>query len=143
MIEAKVWTFFYGSYINRAVLGEVNYVPQQVEVARVAGFNIRIRPRANLVAAEEHLVYGILATGTHSELDRLYEHARDILGEVYLPEAVLAQTLDGKFRPALCYICPAMADSPPSADYLDRILGSAREYSFPQWYIDRLESFRP
>ena len=84
MAEPKVWTFFYGSYINPNVLREVDYVPDQVEVARLAGFDIRVRPRANLVRSYEHLVYGILATGTHRELRRLYEHAKDVLGEVYL-----------------------------------------------------------
>ena len=142
MAEPKVWTFFYGSYINPNVLREVDYVPDQVEVARLAGFDIRVRPRANLVRSDEHLVYGILATGTHRELGRLYEHAKNVLGEVYLPEAVLAQTLDGKLRPALCYICPAMADRPASYDYLDRIVLPAREYGFPAWYLERLERFR-
>ena len=31
---------------------------------------------------------------------------------------------------------------PVAGDYLDRILGPARDHGFPQWYIDRLESFR-
>jgi hypothetical protein len=92
MVEPKIWTFLYGSYINVDVLREVDYIPDQLEVARLAGFDIRIRPRANLVRSEQHLVYGILATGTHSELGRLYQHAKEILGETYLPEAVIAQT---------------------------------------------------
>jgi|SRR5580704_3940979 hypothetical protein len=142
MTEPMIWTFFYGSYINRQVLREVNYVPEQLEVARLAGFDIRIRPRANLVRSDQQLVYGVLATATHSELGRLYQHAKDILGEVYLPEAVIAQTLDGKVRPALCYVCPAMVERPASAEYVDRITEPAREYGFPLWYIERLERFR-
>jgi hypothetical protein len=142
MTEPKVWTFFYGSYINLAVLREVSYVPQDLEVALLFGFDIRIRPRANLIRSERSLVYGILATGTHRQLGRLYQHAKEVLGEIYLPEAVLARTLDGKLRPALCYICPKMADQPASSDYLDRIVGPAREYAFPSWYLARLESFR-
>jgi hypothetical protein len=59
--EPKVWTFFYGSYINLAVLREVSYVPQQMEVAYLSGFDIRIRPRANLIRSERSLVYGVLA----------------------------------------------------------------------------------
>jgi hypothetical protein len=142
MTEPKIWTFFYGSYINLDVLREVNYIPDQLEVARLAGFDIRIRPCANLVRSDQHLVYGVLATGTHRELGRLYQHAKDVLGETYLPEAVVAQTLDGKLRPAFCYICPAMVEHPASADYLDRIIRPAREHGFPPWYIQRLESFR-
>jgi hypothetical protein len=141
--EPTVWTFFYGSYINMEVLREVEYIPEKREVARLTGFDICIRPLANLVHSNQHSVYGILATGTHAELERLYAHAKDVLGEIYLPEAVPAETLDGKWRPALCYICPAMLPKPATNDYIDRIVRPAREYGFPDWYVQRLESFRP
>jgi hypothetical protein len=143
MLELKVWTFFYGSYINLNILKEVSLVPEQWQVARLYSFDIRIQPRANLVRSEQHCVYGIIATATHAELDRLYAHAKDILGEVYLPEAVLVETLDGKWQPALCYICPEMEPRPAANDYIDRIVGPAREYGFPDGYIQRLERFRP
>jgi hypothetical protein len=143
MLELKVWTFFYGSYINLNILKEVSLVPEQWQVARLYSFDIRIQPRANLVRSEQRCVYGIIATATHAELDRLYAHAKDILGEVYLPEAVLVETLDGKWQPALCYICPEMEPRPAANDYIDRIIGPAREYGFPDGYIQRLERFRP
>lgn len=91
----------------------------------------------------QHCIYGIIATATHTELTRLYAHAKDVLGEVYLPEAVLVETLDGKWQPVLCYICPEMEPRPAANDYIDRIVGPAREYGFPDWYIRQLESFRP
>jgi hypothetical protein len=75
-------------------------------------------------------------------LARLYAHARDVLGEVYLPEAVLVQTLAGLWRPALCYLCPEMAPRPADPAYFERIVGPARDLGFPQWYIARLESYR-
>jgi hypothetical protein len=143
MREPEVWVFFYGSYMNFEVLGEVDLVPARWEVARLGSFDISIRPRANLIRSERSCVYGILATATHRELARLYAHATDVLGEVYLPEAVLAESLDGKTRPALCYIAPAMEARPATADYVDRIVRPAREFGFPAWYIERLESFRP
>jgi hypothetical protein len=79
MAEPKVWTFFYGSYINLDVLREVDYVPDQWEVARLAGFDIFIRPHANPVRSDQRSVYGILAAGTHAELGRLYAHAKVFL----------------------------------------------------------------
>jgi len=112
-------------------------------VARLAGFDICIRPRANLVRSNQHTVYGVLATATHAELGRLYTHAKDVLGETYLPEAVLTETLDQKWKPALCYVCPAMVPRPATNDYIDRIVIPARNYGFPGWYLERLESFRP
>ena len=143
MSQPRVWTFFYGSYINLNVLKEVNYTPEQWAVARLHGYDIRIGPRANLVRSDQHVVYGIIATATHAELDRLYAHAKDVLGELYLPEAVLVETLDGKWQPALCYICPEMEARPAANDYIDRIAGPAKAYGFPDWYIQRLERFRP
>ena len=143
MPEPAVWVFFYGSYINMDVLREAQYSPARYEVARLVGFDICIRPRANLVRSTQHSVYGILATGTHAELSRLYAHAKDVLGETYLPEAVLAETLEAGWKPALCYVCPAMVPRPATNDYIDRIVTPARKYGFPTWYLERLESFRP
>jgi hypothetical protein len=142
MADPRVWVFFYGSYINFDVLREVELVPERWEVARLHGFDIRIQPRANLVPSDRDCVYGVVATATHAELARLYAHARDVLGEVYLPEAVLVQTLAGLWRPALCYLCPDMAPRPADNAYVERITGPARALGFPAWYVARLESFR-
>ena len=142
MADARVWVFFYGSYMNPDVLREVNIVPIDWEVARLHGFDISIRPRANLVRSEQHCVYGVVATATHGELARLYAHAKDVLGEVYLPYPVCVETRDGKSRPALCYMAPAMDPRPAEHGYLERILGPAREFGLPEWYVERLERFR-
>jgi hypothetical protein len=129
--------------MNFAVLKEAGLVPQQWEVTWLPGFDIRIRPLANLVRSDEHGVYGIVTTPTHEELDRLYAHARNVLGGTYLPEAVLVRTRDGTWRPVLCYLAPTMADGPAANDYIDRIAGPARQFGFPEWYVRRIESFRP
>lgn len=143
MPEPRVWAFFYGSYINLKVLQEVNLVPERYEVAHLSGFDIRIEPLANLVRSHRHSAYGILATATHRELQRLYHHAQHVLGGIYYPEAVLAQTLAGTWRPALCYIAYEPDPRPAANDYIDRIVAPAKEFGFPDWYIERLESFRP
>jgi hypothetical protein len=143
MADTRVWAFFYGSYMNPDVLREVNLVPVEWEVARLQGFDISIRPRANLVRSDQHCVYGVVATATHAELVRLYAHAKDVLGEAYVPYPVCVETLDGKSRPALCYMAPEMADRPAELGYLELIFGPAREFGLPRWYIERLERFRP
>jgi hypothetical protein len=143
MADARAWTFFYGSFINLDVLRMRDYVPDMYEVARLDGFDITIRPLANLVRSVQHCVYGIIAPATHEELRRLYDYARDELGCTYLPEAVLVEIRDGKWRPALCYIAPAMDSRPAADDYVERIVGPARLHGFPDWYVARLESFRP
>ena len=141
MSEPKVWTFFYGSYMNLDVLAEVRLFPERHDNASLDGFDIRIAPRANLVRSDAHVVWGMLATATHRELVRLYAHAQDVLGEVYLPEAVLARTAAGDHRAALCYICPEMEPRPAEAAYVQRIVAGARALGLPAAYVARLASF--
>lgn len=143
MVAPRVWVFFYGSYMNRRVLAEVDLVPDELEPARVAGWEISVRPRANLVRAEMACVHGVLARATHEELTRLYTHSKDVLGETYLPEAVLVETRAGAWRSALCYVCPDMAPRQAEADYVERIVDAARQHELPADYVARLESFRP
>jgi len=143
MTEPRVSVFFYGSYMNPDVLREVDLAPESLEVARLDGYDIRIAPRANLVPSSQHCVYGVLAAATHAELARLYAHAKDVLGEVYLPHPVLTQAVAGGWRPALCYIAPSMVPRRPDSQYVDRIVRPGRELGFPAWYIERLERERP
>src|SRR5262245_47221414 len=137
MREPAVWVFFYGSYMNLGVLRELGLVPERVEAARLDGFELVIAPRANLVRAPGCSVYGVAATATHRERARLYAHAREVLGEVYLPEAVVVETRTAERRPALCYIAPQMEPRAATDDYVDRILEPARELRFPEWYVAR------
>ena len=141
-MDHRVWVFFYGSYINLDVLREVNLVPGEHEVVTLSGFDIRIEPRANLVHDAMSTVYGILATATHDELDRLYtDHAKDKLGEVYLPEAVVTLDSVGHLRPALTYIAPEMNKRPAEKAYVERIAIPAERYGFPVDYVTKLRSF--
>lgn len=141
-MDHLIWVFFYGSYINLDVLKEEGLIPGQQGVATLSGFDIRIEPRANLIRNQMSMVYGILVTATHDELDRLYtDHAKDKLGEVYLPEAVVALDNAGRLRPALTYIAPEMNKKPAEKDYVERIVIPAEKYGFLGDYIAKLRGF--
>ena len=141
-MDQRVWVFFYGSYINLDVLKEADLIPGQHEVATLPGFDIYIEPRANLVRDQMSMVYGILATATHDELDRLYtDHAKGKLGETYLPEAVVVLDSVGRLQPALTYIAPEMNKQPAEKDYVERIAIPAERYGFPADYIAKLRGF--
>jgi cation transport regulator ChaC len=143
MLASKVWVFFYGSYMNPEVLRGLGLDPGEIERARLSGFDIVISPRANLVRSDQHAVYGTCARATHEELEKLYAHARNVLGEIYLPEPVIVELDDGSLRPALCYLCPEMAPGPAEAAYVERILAPAERFGFPAWYIEKLRRYRP
>ena len=140
MAELKVWVFFYGSFINQKVLVRGGLTPQRAEVGRLHGFDILIETLATLRRSKDDAVYGIVCQASHAELRSLY--GQDWLGGTYLPEAVVIETDSGRWIPALCYVAPTRPPSRPAADYLDWIIAPAREYGFPDWYIERLESFR-
>jgi hypothetical protein len=143
MREPRIWTFFYGSFIDLGVLRVLGVALEEHEPARLSGFDIRIQPLANLIRSDRDCVYGIVALASHEELRRLYDYARRELGTVYHPEPVLVETFDGKWRAALCYIAPVMESRKPSNEYLEHIVEPAKQYGFPDWYIARLEDFRP
>jgi len=143
MSAPKVWSFFYGSYMNAEVLAELELVLEDVEVAKLDGFELRIEPLANLVRAEGYAAFGIVGRLTHAKLDELYAHARDVLGGYYLPEAVLVRTRRGVYLPAMCWIASDLAPAPAEPAYVDRILAPAVEYGFPSWYLELIESFKP
>jgi hypothetical protein len=136
--QPLVWVFFYGTFINADVCATADAQLRDVELAQLHGFDIQIGPLANLVRSEQHSVYGIIARMNHEELGRLYT-----MGWVgtYLPEAVLVKA-DRRWVPAMTYIKPEMARAPAANDYIDRIANPGRAYGFPEWYLQRLESFR-
>jgi len=134
-----VWVFFYGTFVNPEVCARANAELRDVELTRLAGFDIRIGPLANLVRSDQHIVYGVIARMNHTELGRLY--SMDWVG-TYLPEAVLVESQHGRLIPALTYLKPVMEPAPADDAYIDRIIDPGRRYGFPQWYLDRLDSFR-
>ncbi len=142
MSPRTVDVFYYGSYMNLEVLAGLGLRPERIAVARLDDFDIRIRPLANLVPAVGCRVHGIVAASTHDEIHRLYDHARDVLGGVYLPEAVVVHTADDPARPALVYVAPRMDAAPADPAYVERIVAAARGHGLPADYVRKLESFR-
>jgi len=143
MTEAQVSVFFYGSYINFDVLAEANIEKREYEIARLMGYTLAISPLANIIPSKYGTVYGILTRLTHRELDRLYtEHARDKLGQEYLPQAVIIDRLNGVFQAALTYIAHEMKTQNADPAYVDRILKPAETYGFPAWYREHIAAFK-
>src|SRR6266540_5096085 len=106
MKDRAIRVFFYGSYMNPAVLAEAGWGARRFDVCNREGFDIHIGPLANLIRSPGHGIYGLLTQATHAELHCLYRHAADVLGAVYSPEAILVTGTDGICAAALCYIAP-------------------------------------
>jgi hypothetical protein len=136
----KVWTFFYGSFMDSDVLAKADVHPTGLQLARLDGWELKIAPRATLIPSEGRCVYGILAQLTHPELDKLY--TKDWFGfGTYLPEAVIVTSAAAGQLAAMCYIAWQIEGGKPTEEYVGKILSVAREYSFPEEYVRHIQSF--
>ena len=134
MNERRVDGFFYGLFMDSAVLRSSGVAPDNPRHAYVDGYRLRIGHRATLLPASGARAYGMVIAFAHSELERLYS-APGL--DQYRPEAVLAKLVGGGSVPALCY---NLSNEPQAdernADYAARLQSSLRELGFPPEYID-------
>ena len=131
--ERHIDAFFYGLFMDVNVLHEAGVAPTDPRRGYVDGFALRIGRRATLVSARGARAYGMLFALSHRELDRLYS-APGL--EHYVPEAVLAQVLEGDRVAALCYnLLDVPAPHEHNAEYASKLRGVLRELDFPREYI--------
>jgi Gamma-glutamyl cyclotransferase, AIG2-like len=136
----RVWVFFYGTIMNPAVLRDFGVSANTTLPAKLGGYDISIRPRPTLVHSERSCVFGSLVNVTHEDLDTIYLALERNFGLKYRPEAVLATTLDGARRPALCYIASHMPNSPPDPAFIKQLAQCVRTMGLPDWYAEHVEA---
>jgi len=140
MTEEKVRridVFFYGLFMDEALLREKGLNPTGRRMASVENFCLVIGARATLVPCAGRSVHGVLFSLTHTEVDTLY--SQDSVS-VYRPEAVSAQLADGSITPALCFNLPV----PPSADernpqYVSKLRELAARIGLPPSYVSSIQ----
>ena len=133
----RIDAFFYGLFMDEALLHEKGVRPGSRQAASVRGFQLRIGRRATLVANAAGCAYGIVASLTHRELDELYSDPslRD-----YRPEAVIATLSDGSSVPALCFnlIAPPSPEE-RNPDYARKLRALTQRLGFPADYVASIE----
>jgi hypothetical protein len=129
--------------MNPIVLAEYGIIAKDVLPARVAGFDLNIRPRVNLVTSAGANVYGSIACITHEDLEKIYSDMEKRFGLKYLPEAVLVETIAGTLtiKPALCYIASFMTPGPAAPEYVRELAECVRALKLPESYALHIESF--
>ncbi len=133
MSERRVDAFFYGLFMDMDLLRASGVAPGNPRRAAVDGYALRIGRRATLWPADGARVYGVLASLTHADLDRLYT-APGL--ERYRPEAVLAHPFEGAPTPALCYnLREAPRPDERNPEYALRLRQALETLDFPPDYI--------
>ena len=129
----RIAVFFYGLFMDDALLRQKGATPRDGRIAAVRDFSLVIGARATLVPRSDGTVHGVVYWLTHAEIDALYS---DGSVDVYRSEAVLAHVADGTVVPALCFNLP----SPPSAgernaDYAARLRALAERIGLPPGHV--------
>jgi len=133
----KIDVFFYGLFMDEDLLKSKGVAPANIRSASVSGFQLRIGERATLLPAQSGRVFGLIASLSHAELERLYSEPGV---QAYKPEAVLGQLSNGEVLAALCFNLP----EPPSADernsdYASRLRSLAGRLHFPEEYVASIQ----
>lgn len=132
----RIDVFFYGMFMDDALLREKGVNPVNRRMARVENFSLVIGARATPVPDAGGTVHGVLFSLTHEEVDALY--SEDSV-RVYRPEAVFAQLADGTIIPALSFNLPV----PPSTDernpeYVSKLRELAERIGLPSTYVSSI-----
>jgi hypothetical protein len=133
----RIDVFFYGLFMDEALLREKGLNPENRRMASVENFSLVIGARATLIPCAGRTVHGVVFSLSHAEVDALYGEASV---SVYRPEAVLAQLDDGSVIPALCFNLPV----PPSTDernpqYIAKLRELAERIGLPPSYVSTIE----
>jgi hypothetical protein len=133
----RIDVFFYGLFMDEALLREKGMNPKNRRMAFVENFSLVIGARATLVPCPNQTAHGVLFSLTHTEVDALY---RESSVSVYRPEAVAAQLEDGSVIPALCFnlpVPPSISEKNPQ--YVSKLRELASRIGLPPGYVSSIQ----
>ena len=134
--DERVEVFFYGLFMDEALLRAKGLSPRGGRVARVENFRLFIGARATLVPYAGGGVYGVLYSLTRGEAAALYaeESVR-----AYRPEWVSARRADGRVVDALCFNLPAPpAHGERDPQYAAQLRELAARLGLPPAYVSSI-----
>ena len=129
----KVTVFFYGLFMDPAVLRGKGIQARKMQPGSVKGFQLRIGQRATLVAKDRSMVHGMVTALSHRELTQLYSESSV---SDYRPEAVVVKLRNGTERAALCFNLPGHpSEKQHNREYAAKLRALTRKLNFPPKYI--------
>lgn len=134
--DERVEVFFYGLFMDEALLREKGLSPEGRRPACVEDFRLVVGERASLARSAGGRVYGVLFSLTRGEVGALYSEESV---SAYRPEPVSAHPGDGTSVEALCYNLPA----PPAAEgrnplYASKLRELAARSGLPADYVSSI-----
>ena len=130
-----VKVFFYGLFMDEALLATKGIEPSEINLGFVDGYGLRIGERATLVRRPDSRAYGAIMDITPGEAAELYSEASVA---DYLPEPVIVELMDGTRVEATCYNLPSDQVTGANKGYAESLLEVATTLGFPDSYLDQI-----
>ena len=126
-------TFFYGLYMDEAVLAGAGVTPRAPRRASASGFALKIGRRATLVQAPGATAWGMVYAVTPEDIAKLY----GVPGlEAYRPEEIEVALENRAIIPVRVYTLPhAPAPDERNPDYAEKLKTVLARLGFPADYI--------
>jgi hypothetical protein len=131
-----VRVFFYGLFMDQALLEQKGLQVAGSETSRLDGYDLRIGKRATLAACHGHAVYGVVMDIAREGVEKLYS---EVGLREYRPETVTV-VLDSDQRvDAVCYNLPESTDyTEPNQTYAAELTKLATALGFPEHYVQSI-----
>jgi hypothetical protein len=132
----RVEVFFYGLFMDEALLREKGLSPENCRAASVDDFQLVTGERATLVRREGARAHGVVYTLTRGEVEALYSEESV---SAYRSEVVTASLADGRVEQVVCFNLPA----PPSGEarnplYASKLRALAERLGLPADYVSSI-----
>ncbi len=124
--------FFYGLFMDEAVLTKKGISPASAEVGYVDGFTLRIGERATLVRSAGTRSYGVMMIISTEEVKELY--AESSVAD-YVPESVTVELANGSKVEATCYTLPVEKVTGTNRVYAEALWEVASRLDLPKHYL--------
>ena len=128
--------FFYGLFMDEALLREKGMNPSKPILAFVDGFGLRIGERATLIKSDDERAYGLIMSLSDQELSILYgdESVAD-----YIPENITAITEKKELVNVISYNLPLEKLSGQNEQYAESLAIVAKKVGLPPEYISEIQ----
>lgn len=133
--------FFYGLFMDPLLLQQQGFAPEQVQLARLDGYQLKIGARATLVANANSCAWGTLMQLSKAQLQQLYQgdgvqDYRPISVEPHL----VAEPSHGGIS-AQTYVLPESLLAGSNSEYASKLAEVAHRLNLPISYIEEIKAW--
>jgi len=133
--ESRVPVFFYGSFMDAAVLRERGLAPGEGRKARAKGWQLTFAPAPTLTRSFCGVVWGMVYELERADVERLY--AQPLHGVTYRPQPIPVSA-GGREREATVYVCDPQTAAEPDARAVDAVRAAAAAAGLAPGYVDSI-----